>query len=141
MKDYKVKQWLYHKTSSPDDLLSDLEHRVVELSPKDTIVWVLSYFRSEGPETVFPAKSYAVAIIYAKLLEKYFKAEFWSSLKDEELFLGSDRFFVPYGQDPQADQIYDEVFASLGPEEWSFETSPYSQVLKTVEYFYLEFLS
>ena len=141
MKEHKVKQWLYHKTNSLDDTLDLLDHSVEELDREETVGWVLSYFRNKDVKTLFPAKSYAVAIIYAKLLEKYFKEDFWESLKDPELFLGTDRFFRPYGGGELEKSIYDSVLKQLTAEELEVENSSLEHVTKTVEYFKLEFLS
>jgi len=140
MKEHKIKQWLYHKTNSLDDTLDKLDYRVEELGEKETVKWILGYFRNEKVETLFPAKSYAVAIIYAKLLEKHYKEDFWTSLKDPDLFLGTDRFFRPYGSGDTVDSIYNSVLRCLSLNEVCFEDSKLAHVKKTVEYFKLEFL-
>lgn len=45
---------------------------------------VVDFFLTES-ELIYPAKSYFVAIVYAKCLEKYFGGSFFEYLNDPEL--------------------------------------------------------
>ena len=92
---------------------------------------VIEFFRY-GSELIYPAKSYFVAIVYSKCLEKYFKIPFFDALSDEEL-LPDDKFFVSYPNDKEK---YDEILKNVR----SDEILEYSSTRKTVEYFKREFL-
>ena len=90
---------------------------------------VIDFFIN-GSELLFPAKSYFVAIIYAKCLEKYFDEDFYESLNDKEL-LKDDYYFVPYGEDKET---YDNILININ-NIWNYDS-----VNKTVNYFKKEFL-
>jgi hypothetical protein len=137
MKSYKVKQHIFNKTQRHDDLVADIEHEVLDLSHEERVSYICRYF-TEKVETIFPAKSYAVAIIYAKLLEKYFSTDFYVELADINLFLGTDKYFVPYEGDLRT---YDIVIDFLDKNNlFDFENNHLSHVSKSVEYFFKEFM-
>lgn len=84
-----------------------------------------------------PVKSYAVAIVYARLLEKRFGEHFIEALNYPDLLLG-DRYFSRYCDDWRT---YDSVFALLRERKlWDFENNNLPQVKATVSYFKKEFL-
>jgi hypothetical protein len=137
MKTYKVKQEIFNKMNRTDDLLENIEHRVEPMDSKQIIDYVSSYF-SHQMDTVFPGKSYAVAIVYAKLISKYFNEDFFEVLNDPDLFIGTDKYFTPYG-DNQG--VYDEIIKKLTQDNlMAFENNSLPQVMKTVKYFREEFL-
>ncbi len=137
MKRHKVKQHIYNKTHSHDDFLGDISYKVEEQDSKDIISYCVHYFEKDI-EPIFPAKSYAVAIIYSRLLEKYFDSDFYTNLDDFDLFLKTDKYFVPYSQNKA---VYDEIIEILTEKnKWDFESSSIEQVAKTVNYFSKEFL-
>lgn len=90
---------------------------------------VIHYFKY-GSELIYPAKSYFVAIIYAKCLEKYFQEDFYQSLNDNEL-LPDDCYFSTYDNNKQ---IYDSIIENIG-DIWQYDS-----IKKTVNYFKKEFL-
>lgn len=90
---------------------------------------VINFFKTES-KLVYPAKSYFVAIVYAKCLEKYFGVPFLESLNDKEL-LFDDRWFKTYNE---SKNIYDKIIDNIG-NIWY-----YSSINKTVDYFKKEFL-
>ena len=90
---------------------------------------VVDFFLTES-ELVYPAKSYFVAIVYAKCLEKYFGGSFFEYLNDPEL-LPDDIYFKVYSQDKST---YDNIINRIG-DIWQ-----YSSICKTVNYFKKEFL-
>lgn len=90
---------------------------------------VVDFFLTES-ELVYPAKSYFVAIVYAKCLEKYFGGSFFEYLNDPEL-LPDDTFFKVYSQDKST---YDNIINRIG-DIWK-----YPSICKTVNYFKKEFL-
>lgn len=60
----------------------------------------LKYFESATFPLIYPAKSYAVAIIYAFKLKEIYGLDIHTVLDDADLFLGQDPYFVPYSEDP-----------------------------------------
>lgn len=90
---------------------------------------VINFFLTES-ELIYPAKSYFVAIVYAKCLEKYFGINFFESLNDPEL-LPDDTYFKVYSQDKLT---YDNIINRIG-DIWQ-----YPSIRKTVNYFKKEFL-
>lgn len=90
---------------------------------------VVNFFLTES-ELIYPAKSYFVAIIYAKCLEKYFGGSFFEYLNDPEL-LPDDTYFKIYSQDKST---YDNIINRIG-DIWQ-----YPSICKTVNYFKKEFL-
>jgi hypothetical protein len=90
---------------------------------------VINFFNTES-QLIYPAKSYFVAIVYAKCIEKWFNIPFYDSLNDIEL-LPDDKWFVPYYKDKKT---YDEIICNIN-EIWE-----YSSINKTVDYFKKEFL-
>lgn len=90
---------------------------------------VVNFFLTES-ELIYPAKSYFVAIVYAKCLEKYFGGSFFEYLNDPEL-LPDDTYFKVYSQDKST---YDNIINRIG-DIWQ-----YSSICKTVNYFKKEFL-
>lgn len=90
---------------------------------------VIKFFETES-ELVYPAKSYFVAIVYSKCLEKYFNIPFYESLDYEDL-LFDDKYFVKYSDN---NDVYDKIIEKIG-DIWQ-----YKSIDKTVEYFKKEFL-
>lgn len=90
---------------------------------------VVDFFLTES-ELIYPAKSYFVAIVYAKCLEKYFGGSFFEYLNDPEL-LPDDTYFKIYSQDKST---YDNIINRIG-DIWQ-----YPSICKTVNYFKKEFL-
>lgn len=89
----------------------------------------VNFFLTES-ELIYPAKSYFVAIVYAKCLEKYFGGSFFEYLNDPEL-LPDDTYFKVYSQDKST---YDNIINRIG-DIWQ-----YPSICKTVNYFKKEFL-
>ena len=90
---------------------------------------VVDFFLTES-ELIYPAKSYFVAIVYAKCLEKYFGGNFFEYLNDPEL-LPDDTYFKTYSQNKST---YDNIINRIG-NIWQ-----YPSICKTVNYFKKEFL-
>lgn len=113
---YSLHQW--------DDV--GLEHSV---DTEDIPGQVVGFFKSES-KLVYPAKSYYVAIVYAKCMEKYFGIDFLSALNDKDL-LPDDKYFVPY----ECDKLtYNCILEEIG------DILECPGVGKTVGYFKKEFL-
>ncbi len=85
---------------------------------------------------MYPAKSYAVAYIYALLIEHYFGDDARQVLADPSLLYNNDKHFVPYNETTSA--VYDEMFDNVSVTDILTSTIP--QVAKTVEWFKKEML-
>lgn len=90
---------------------------------------VISFFKSES-QLIYPAKSYFVAIVYAKCMQKYFNVDFYQALNDKDL-LPDDKFFIPYHKDKLT---YDKIIENI-QNIWQYDS-----INKTVNYFKKEFL-
>lgn len=135
MKEWKLRQTIFHRTVVPSDRLGiDVRFDVVDMPKPHLKQCIIEYFTLPNPQIVYPAKSYAVAIIYARLLEKYFEEQFWTVLDDPELLFSNDPYFVPYSMDRD---VYDAV-VGLIPQ--NIESITYAQVQTTISYFHEEFL-
>jgi len=93
MKDWKIKQELYHRLNREHK--DDLKDVVIIKSP-DVIDNAIKYFIEKDLGWVYPAKSYAVAICYAWWLSLDFKEDFYDLLNDKDLLYGNDPYFRPY---------------------------------------------
>lgn len=136
MDEWKIRQHIYHKTHEIQD---DITDKPVVLIPDDQIVrYAVDYFVAQSETLVYPAKSYAVAIVYALLLHKYFGVDVRVALADPLLLYGNDKFFVPYNQNAKA---YDDIMLALARLELlDIEATSVPQVAETVSYFMSEFM-
>lgn len=130
MKEWKLRQQIFHKTHPIDDYIEQIEHVVDYENIVDKAV---QYFTDPNCELSFPAKSYAVAIIYAFLLTKHFKEDFYEALNDPALLYHNDKYFLPYYMVPE---IYDKII-SLIPKHITTSKNP--NVNATINYFKQEF--
>jgi hypothetical protein len=90
---------------------------------------IIEFFVS-GSQLIYPAKSYFVAIVYAKCLEHYFNVPFYEALDTPDLLI-DDEYFVPYSKNKH---VYDLVVDKLD-NLWYYQS-----INKTVNYFKEEFL-
>ena len=125
---WKKRRKLSYLINDFDD--TGLPYTIKEYSSDEELVSEIVNFFMHGSELIYPAKSYFVAIVYAKLLEKYFEADFYESLSNNEL-LPDDSFFVSYNN---SRNVYDAVLKRIG------NPLDYAAADKTKEYFYQEFL-
>ena len=100
-----------------------------EFNDSNILQQVINFFNN-GSYLIYPAKSYFVAIIYAKCLEKYFHQNFYEMLNDKDL-LPDDKFFITYQNDKD---LYVKILENIG-EIWKYDS-----INKTVDYFKKEFL-
>ena len=90
------------------------------------------YFKSATFPLIYPAKSMAVAVIYALLLEETYAINPLETLRDPDLFLGQDPYYQTYDSHPE---VYDQLL------EWVLDQPNWKTLgwaSKTVEYFRLE---
>jgi hypothetical protein len=77
-------------------------------SDESVIETVVDFFKTEST-LIYPAKSYFVAIVYAKMLEKHFGIDFLKALDEGDL-LPDDDWFKPYHE---SKEIYDTILDRL----------------------------
>lgn len=125
---------MYNKLGMPDDWIGgNHSYRVCDgYTVAMTIHEIEKYFTQELTTLVYPAKSYAVALIYSTMLEDYFGVDRMESLADPNLLYRNDRFFKPY--DDTTKNIYDAVIPQFPP----FDAQNI-QVRTTIESFKREF--
>ena len=129
--EYKLRQEMFHHLFKPDDRIEDHNWLYRYSTIEQLVVDITDYFTIPVETLLYPSKSYAVAIIYAKLLRKYFVVPVLESLMDENLLYGNDRFFEPYSVG-FASEVYNRVIFLPFDENLP-------QVAKTIEYFKQEF--
>ncbi|MCY1348726.1 hypothetical protein D9M68_17740 [compost metagenome] len=104
---YKDFQRLYDEfvQDHPDDF----ENMEIIEDP-ELVENALHYFKEATFPLIYPAKSYAVAIIYATKIEELYGIPIKETLNDPDLFLGHDQYFVPYELDRAT---YDTILERL----------------------------
>lgn len=134
MKEYKIVQKLNNLLSESNDLHCEIS---IDNSENAIIQYATDYFFHECPDLVYPGKSYAVAIIYALFIEKYFGEDFYISLNDPELLCSNDKYFKPYSA---SSKIYDQILENIKFKQDKFEiNTKLSQIESTRNYFMREF--
>ena len=126
--DWKYRRKLSYLINDFND--TGLDYTVKKYSSDEELVNEIVDFFISGSKLIYPAKSYFVAIVYAKLLECYFNENFYDCLNDKEL-LPDDYFFVPYNRNRN---VYNAVLSRIG------DPLEYKAAEKSKEYFYQEFL-
>jgi len=108
MKEWKIRQEIFHRLNIDHD--DDLSLHNVEV--RDEIIEnAIKYFTTTELGWVYPAKSYVVAICYARWLNQHFGEDFYESLNDPELLHGNDPYYVPYEQDKDT---YNKILNAVG---------------------------
>ena len=125
--DYKERRKLSYLINVFDDI--GLDYIYIKQSKEDLIKLIIKFFNTKSL-LIYPAKSYFVAIVYAKCIEKYFHINFYDALNDEEL-LPDDKYFKTYNE---SKDIYDKVLESID------NIYKYDSIDKTVKYFKQEYL-
>ena len=107
MKDWKIKQELYHRLNvvHEDDLSK------VNIQKTNNVVDdAIKYYNERDIGWIYPSKSYVVAICYAWWLSHDFQEDFADLLNDKDLLYGNDPYFKPYSEDTDTyNAIIDKV--------------------------------
>lgn len=111
-----------------DDINLDFKEKYID--DEHLVETIVEFFQTKS-ELIYPAKSYFVAIVYAKMMEKYFDVPFYEALNTEDLLI-DDRFFKKYDDSMY---VYDKVLEEI-PENFLELAS----TEKTRKYFLQEFL-
>ena len=93
----------------------------------DTIIDFFKY----GSQLLYPAKSYFVAIVYSKCMNKFFGIDFLDALDSPDL-LPDDEYFVRYRDNSL---FYDIILDVIG-DVWQYSDS----IKPTIDYFKAEYL-
>ena len=125
--DYKERRKLSYLINTFDDI--GLDYIYIKQSKEDLIKLIIKFFNTKSL-LIYPAKSYFVAIVDAKCIEKYFHINFYDALNDKEL-LPDDKYFKTY---KESKDIYDKVLESID------NIYKYDSIDKTVKYFKQEYL-
>lgn len=110
--DWKIKQEIYHRLKNQHD--DDLSRHTVEMN-EDIVGPAVRYFLENTQGWVYPAKSYVVAICYARWLSEQYGGSGYEYLEDPDLLYGNDPYFVTYSTDPLT---YHNILNNIG--SWSF---------------------
>ena len=126
---WKVYQNIYNNTITEHS--DDTKNYEIVIS-NELVDNALFYLKEKSNISIYPAKSYIVAIIYATMINKIYGDDIYEVLNDPDLFLGQDPHYRTYSEDSST---YDQIFSKLKDmDNWlEMGWSP-----KTVEYFYLE---
>ncbi len=108
MKEWKIRQNIFHRLNHKHD--DDLSLHNVEVT-ENIVDNAVKYFTTTELGWVYPAKSYVVAICYARWLNEYFAEDFYDALNDPDLLFGNDPFYVPYEQDKYT---YNKILETIG---------------------------
>jgi hypothetical protein len=125
--------------TSPDQIGDDLQNEIIieEWDESMIVQRALEYPVKQTKELYYPAKSYAIGLIYSLLLVKHFGGELLTYLDDPLLLFGNDPYFKPYRQNKS---VYDELIEKFPPEAIHRPRQFAENFQKTVDYFYKEFL-
>ena len=114
MEEWKIRQNLYHRLTQVHD--DDLNTKDIIVS-NNVLGNAIQYFKNRDIGWIYPAKSYMVAICYARWLAKEFGGRPLEYLDDPELLYGNDPYFVEYSRDPQT---YHQILNVIS---WEFDES------------------
>lgn len=109
MKDWKVKQEIYHRLNREHK--DQLKEEDILISD-DVVNDAVQYFEDENMGFVYPAKSYVVAICYAWWLTHDFNEDFYDCLNDKDLLYGNDPYFRHYSA---SKEIYNAILDKILP--------------------------
>lgn len=125
---------MFNELEHPDDWIGGKHSYSVRTgaTSSEIIRHIRRYFTEPVSHLVYPAKSYAVALVYSALLEEYFGVDRLEALKDPDLLYGNDRFFRPYTDTTK--HIYDAVLDEFPP-----FNAELPQVRTTIDSFKREF--
>jgi hypothetical protein len=138
-RDWKLRQQIFHKIFSSEEIGDDLKNEIIveKWNHDEIVAHSIDYLFSDSEVLYYPAKSYAVAVTYAMLLQKEFGEDVIACLCDKELLYNNDPYFKTY--DEQKD-LYEEILQKFPREAISHPERYSANFQKTHEYFYLEFL-
>ena len=130
MKDYKLRQEIYHRLNTEHD--DDLNTKEIIIT-KNIVQDAIRYFKERDIGWIYPSKSYMVGICYARWLSEEFGGRPLEYLNDPELLYGNDPYFLPY---EKSVETYIKILETVG---WNFNESD-GMVPDVKQYFIQEFM-
>ena len=118
MKEWKIRQEVYHRLNKdlPDMYGPDDIEMMSDTDPLSIVAMVSRYMQGYVPEKViYPAKSYFVALVYARLLRDHFGEDPFELLEDPNLLHGNDPYYETIHTDCG---VYFAVINAFG---WDFD--------------------
>lgn len=112
MEEWKVRQDIYHRLNKEHS--DDLNDKEIEVS-NNIVGNAIRYFNDRDIGWIYPAKSYMVAICYARWLAEEFGGRAVEYLDDPKLLYGNDPYFCEYSRDPKT---YHQILNVIG---WDFD--------------------
>jgi len=137
MKDWKFRQDLYHRLNREhaDENGPDTVIMMSDTSDQAISDMVVRYMCGMIPEKIiYPAKSYFVGLVYARLLRDCFFEDPYACLDDPGLLHNNDPYFRPYSE---AKAIYDTVLEAMNG--WNFDLTV-GEIPDVKSYFDQEFM-
>ena len=131
MTEWKIRQEIYHRLKKDYD--DDLSKYEIEFT-KDIVNQSIRYFYERDIGWIYPAKSYMVAICYARWLSEEFGKDPINYLNDPELLYNNDPYFIPYDEDSNT---YCRILEEIGG--WNFSEN-LGMVPDVRQYFNEEFM-
>lgn len=132
---HKILQDIYYSLHAPREFDDEIGVLDYQINDQQIVHHCLQQWYENDASLVFPSKSYNVAVIYARLLEHYFKCPAKEYLLDPLLLHGKDQFYQPYLEYPE---LYDQLLELMTYEAIMASENP--SVKKTIGYFNQEFL-
>jgi len=133
IKEWKMRQEHFYR--NVNEFTDDI--RKFDVTINDDIVSnAVRYFNDDTIGWVYPAKSYVVAICYARWLHEFFGSDIYEYLDDPDLLFGNDPYFVPYSQDKKT---YDNIIEHISLLPFKFDETK-GVVPDVLQYFMEEFL-
>jgi hypothetical protein len=131
MKEWKLNQEIFYRLNHEFD--DDLNTKQIVMT--DNIVDdAIRYFNEKDIGWIYPAKSYMVAICYARWIAEEFSEDVWFVLDDAELLYNNDPYFKSYSE---AKEIYDMILLKIN--NFDFDVTQ-GMVPDVYKYFREEFL-
>lgn len=128
---YKEFQYLYRDlVDLHEDDIDKVESITTENTLEEKLRGALEYFKAKSLPIIYPGKAYGVALVYALNIERDYGIPIRETLSDSDLFMGEDRFFVTYDQDPETYEALIERLKEFEPNDvtqmgWAEQTSRY----------------
>jgi hypothetical protein len=135
MQEWKARQQAFHHMNT--DYSDDLNNVDIVWRPNNVVEDAIRHFEEYVDEWIYPAKSFVVAICYAKWLSEDYGEDFYELLRDKDLLAGNDPYFVKYNDSPLVYDTYNKILNRLGyfDNYWSRDSSEMGMVPDIRKYY------
>ena len=114
MKEWKLKQEVYHRLNPTHKDTLNYKEIYLIWEDNDIILNAKRHWVEQVDRFIYPAKSYCVAICYAKWIERDYGDNFYDLLNDKDLLYGNDPYFEIY---KGKEHIYDPIIEAFPKDE------------------------